>query len=177
MWRRYCLCAIEGYTFEPEGAGAEEEEEELPPPVQEEDVDGMQEIARRKSQAGGVVRIIKVYLPGTNTHSTYMVQRTMKPWQLLAKVQSKQRLPLYNDEYQFKVTEKDQTRLKLLTRIVNMNTDLHALGVTYLELCRRQCAAPTPRDCVRSEGGRRSAQSLPEASGAAQQRQRPESLT
>jgi len=68
------------------------------------------------------------------------VTQGMKAFELLEKVQQKQRLPLYTNEYQFKVSEKDRARLSLLTRVLDMNTDVHALGVGNLELCRRKYA-------------------------------------
>jgi len=74
----------------------------------------------------------------------------MKAYELLSKVQKKQNLPLYTEEFQFVISEEDRNRLSLISRIIDMNTDIyediHCLGVRTIELRRRKYAdAPTPR--------------------------------
>ena len=92
---------------------------------------------------------LRITIPETSSYTVVPVQVGMKAYNILDKVQKKQRLPVYSEEYQFLISEKDRNRLSLLSCVIDMDTDiyrdLHAKGIRQIELKRRKFAdAPAP---------------------------------
>jgi hypothetical protein len=85
-------------------------------------------------------RIVKVFLPDNGQYSIVQVAPHLRAYELLATVQSKQRLPLFKDEYQFYVSEEDKESFNLDSCLVQLDADVHALGVRNLELRKRRYA-------------------------------------
>eukprot|EP00511_Aplanochytrium_stocchinoi_P010201 CAMPEP_0204870210 /NCGR_PEP_ID=MMETSP1348-20121228/31824_1 /ASSEMBLY_ACC=CAM_ASM_000700 /TAXON_ID=215587 /ORGANISM="Aplanochytrium stocchinoi, Strain GSBS06" /LENGTH=705 /DNA_ID=CAMNT_0052023905 /DNA_START=50 /DNA_END=2164 /DNA_ORIENTATION=- len=110
-----------------------------------EEIDHVNRLSRAIQKLKGGVAI-KVLLPeNMNTmHTTLQVTKGMKAYELLDKVQRKQNLPLYAEEFQFVISEEDRNRLSLISRVIDMNTDIyediHCLGVRTIELRRRKYA-------------------------------------
>ena len=92
---------------------------------------------------------LRITIPETNAYTIVPVEEGMKAYNILDKVQKKQRLPVYSEEYQFLISEKDRNRLSLLSCVIDMDTDiykdLHAKGIRQIELKRRKFAdTPAP---------------------------------
>jgi hypothetical protein len=167
----FCLCLKPGLSAEEEAEGPGRDKNVAPlsapsrprPQEPEEPELTRTQLAERayESKRGRGIVLVKIYIPENGSYMTVNITpveatagRTYLARQLLSEIQAKHRLPLFTEEYQFLLPEKEQARLGLSSKIVSMKTDLVESKISDLELHRRVYAdAPSAAGSGGGAGG------------------------
>jgi len=90
----------------------------------------------KKALEEKMIKLIKVYFAETGFQTSVQVKEGWRPTALLKKVQEKQRLPLFSDEFEFRIPEEEKADLGFSDSVVPSNTDLYNSKIRTLRLCR-----------------------------------------
>ncbi|GBG34180.1 Ras-interacting protein RIP3 [Hondaea fermentalgiana] len=93
-------------------------------------------------------RLVKITLPENGFQTSIKSTPGMTAVEVLRIIQTKQRLPLFTEEYLFTVSEEERAALGLASCQIGMKTDLYAANIRHLELSRRQYADAPSQDSV-----------------------------
>jgi len=129
----FCLLPVAGLE-DPEPVAGETKPAEAPMTRTE-----LAEKAYAEKRGKGIV-LIKIYLPENGTYITVNISQGMPAMKLLSVIQTKQRLPLFTEDYQFFLPEEERERLGRESAIVPMKEILYESGIRNLELRRRKYA-------------------------------------
>lgn len=138
----FCICAKAGEDVDLGNLPAEAEDEFDVEGAHGTSFERLNQVLKEQSAT-----LVKISLPENGFQTSIKCTPGMTAVDLLRIIQTKQRLPLFTEEYLFTVSEEERQELGLMSRKIEMKTDIYAANIRHLELSRRKYAdAPSQQD-------------------------------